>query len=374
MARVGTKPSKTKTNYILRPEVPAGQKQGAPEFNWMVDKLTAPRNVIAFQSNVLADDEYSFGVHTQSGVINFTKDASVQAGEGAGNGFFGIIVSDGSAINFSSDFDMTIPLSFTAGKKYVLSAVWNGTTFEGFLFIKGTLTVETILSFGAAVTKTISSNILTIGSDRNIIVNAETGITDTIEQILPTDIDFGTPIILTAQGAAITLKNEFPADAGGLKTINGGDFILPNNKSVQFVYQRDDGLGYHHWHQLGDPFDYLGNFSGAGQAKGGATTVSYSATASFDMNDGNIQKMVMTGNVTSFALTNKVNGSSYRIIFEIGGAGGYTLPTPAASVGTATDNAVENGDFPSTVGSKIIYDITVEPDGDTFHSVETITV
>jgi len=92
------------------------------------------------------------------------------------------------------------------------------------------------------------------------------------------------------------------------------------------------------------------------------------------MNDGNMQKMILTGNVTSLALTNKVNGSSYRIILEQGGAGSYTIATPAASFGTVTDNSVDSGDFPTTVGSKIIYDITVEPDGDTFYSVETITV
>ena len=116
------------------------------------------------------------------------------------------------------------------------------------------------------------------------------------------------------------------------------------------------------------------NLSIAGQVKGGTNTKTFAASATFDCDDGNTQKMVMTGNVTTLAISNEVSGSTYRIVLEQGGTGSYTIPTPAASFGTKTDNAVDSGDFPTTVGSKIIFDITVESDGDTFYSVETITI
>ena len=96
----------------------------------------------------------------------------------------------------------------------------------------------------------------------------------------------------------------------------------------------------------------------------------FSATISFDLNDGNVQKMVITANITSLAVTNKVNSGSYRIFLTENGTGGYTIPTPGASFGTKTDNAA---DFVTAANAVNIIDITVDPDGNTFYSVETVT-
>ena len=124
----------------------------------------------------------------------------------------------------------------------------------------------------------------------------------------------------------------------------------------------------------GTPQVIAGNKDFSGQVKGGDIDDSFSATKTFNMDNGNMQKMTITGNITSLALSNKSNGSSYLIVLEMGGAGSYTIPTAGASFGTITDNAVASGDFPTTVGSKLIYTINVEPDGDTHYSIETITI
>ena len=114
-----------------------------------------------------------------------------------------------------------------------------------------------------------------------------------------------------------------------------------------------------------------------GQVKGGVNTGTFSATKTFDMNDGNVQKMVVTGNITSLTLSNKVNGSSYCIILKIGGSGNYSIPQPDTTFGTRTDNSVDDSKadwYPTTVGSKIIYSIIIDADGETIYSVENLTI
>ncbi|KKK81946.1 hypothetical protein LCGC14_2808340, partial [marine sediment metagenome] len=93
--------------------------------------------------------------------------------------------------------------------------------------------------------------------------------------------------------------------------------------------------------------------------------------------NGTFQKMPVTATITSLAISNEVNGSAYWIILEIGGSGSYDIPQAGTSFGTRTDNSVDDSVadwWPTTVGSKIIYTIGVEPDGETFYSIETITV
>lgn len=117
-----------------------------------------------------------------------------------------------------------------------------------------------------------------------------------------------------------------------------------------------------------------GNLGIAGQAKGGDNSGAFSATKTFDMNDGNMQKMILTGNVTSLALSNKVNGSAYYIKLEQGGAGGYSVSGIGASFGDVTDNSVDSADWPTTLGSKLLITVLVDSDGDTEYSIETLTV
>lgn len=126
--RTGTKPTATKTNYVTLPGIPSTQKNTAGEFNWLVDKATNPQDIISFTVSVKADDEYSFADYTQTGVLNFVKDGSVTSG-GIGNGMSGVIVCNGSAINFSADFDVIRNDEFAAASRYFVDFKWNGAKF-----------------------------------------------------------------------------------------------------------------------------------------------------------------------------------------------------------------------------------------------------
>lgn len=121
----------------------------------------------------------------------------------------------------------------------------------------------------------------------------------------------------------------------------------------------------------------VSNVDFQGQVKGGVGTVVFTATPTFNMNNGNVQKMQVTANITSLTLSNKINGSSYCIILKIAGSGSYTIPQPDSTFGTKTDNSVDDSVaswYPTTVGSKVIYSIIVDGDGETIYSIETITI
>jgi len=284
MSRTGTRPEANKTNYLVLPTVPATQKLGAPESNWVHSKAIEPGNEQPFPVSgntvsVEALDEIFFEEYTQVAQLDFVSASSVQSNEGAGNGLFGIIVASGDDITFDTDFDLSIPSTFVAAQKYIVSIKWNGVQWIGFVRKVGN-------------------------------VNAD-------------DIQETTRTFLDSSAAPQTIE--------GVK-----DF--------------------------------------SAQVKGGDVTEAFSATKTFDMNNGNMQKMILTGNVTSLALSNKVNGSAYYLILEQGGAGGYSIAGIGASFGTPTDNSVDSADWPTTLGSKLLITIFVEPDGDTEYSIEIKTV
>ena len=108
----------------------------------------------------------------------------------------------------------------------------------------------------------------------------------------------------------------------------------------------------------------------SGQARSTpAANKAYGATPIFDMNDGNYQKMILTGNVTSLAILNEQNGSAYVIILELDGSA-RTIATPDATWGTKTDNSA---DFLETANAINTVNIMVDPDGKTRFTIETET-
>ncbi len=120
----------------------------------------------------------------------------------------------------------------------------------------------------------------------------------------------------------------------------------------------------------GTTLDVANNLKVNGQATGGDSTISFSATASFNFNNGNSNKMILTGNLTSLSVTQKVDGGSYLIYLKQDATGGRTIPTPDSSFGTKTDNSA---DFVTASNAVNIINVNVDPDGDTFYTVETIT-
>lgn len=105
------------------------------------------------------------------------------------------------------------------------------------------------------------------------------------------------------------------------------------------------------------------------QVNGGSNEETFSAAITFDLDNGNIQKMPLTANTVP-SLSNKVNGGTYIIIFETNATGGYSI-SPDSSFGTKTDNSMDSVTS-ATANAKYIYTIVVEPDGDTFYTIETI--
>ena len=76
-----------------------------------------------------------------------------------------------------------------------------------------------------------------------------------------------------------------------------------------------------------------------GQATGGHSVESFSATKTFDLDNGNALEMPVTANITSLSLSNKVNGGSHLIYLVQDGTGGHTIPTPDSSWGKELPNS-----------------------------------
>jgi hypothetical protein len=122
--------------------------------------------------------------------------------------------------------------------------------------------------------------------------------------------------------------------------------------------------------QLDLPTTIVGNRFFGGQAAGGIEVVTFSPTASFDLDNGNSQVMTLLGNLSSLNVTSKVNGGSYLIYLKQDGAGGRIIPTPGASFGAKTDNSA---DFITTSNGVNLININVDPSGITYYTIETYT-
>jgi hypothetical protein len=244
MSRTGTRPSATKTNYTTLAGIPAGQKASAAEFNWLIDKAQNPQNQIAFNPSVKADDEYVFADHTQIGVINFVKDATVQNNIGSGNGISGIIIANGNAINFSADFDVSYPSSYINGQRYMIEIVWGGLKFKvhvkkvGEETIAGGVSEETTFddSVDIVVDETVQySTIRTVTGSTHTITAATTG--NVIDQYKLVRYTFDIDCDLTLSGfdtLGSTLGTVNPIPAGTYNfwfyaTAFGVGLVIQNN-------------------------------------------------------------------------------------------------------------------------------------------------
>ena len=112
-------------------------------------------------------------------------------------------------------------------------------------------------------------------------------------------------------------------------------------------------------------------FKFEGQATGGDFAKTFAAAASFDLDNGNSQEMTITANVTSLALTNKVNGGSYLIYLIQDGTGGWTMPVPDSSFGNETDNSAPA--FITTANAVNLINVNVRSNGTTYWTLETYT-
>ena len=95
-------------------------------------------------------------------------------------------------------------------------------------------------------------------------------------------------------------------------------------------------------------------------------TISFTATPTFDFVNGNVQKMIITSNVTTLTVSNELPSGSYRVFLTENGTGGYTIPTPDSSWGTELDNSAA---FETGADAVNIIDLAVDPDGNKFYSI-----
>jgi hypothetical protein len=102
----------------------------------------------------------------------------------------------------------------------------------------------------------------------------------------------------------------------------------------------------------------------------GSHTQTFSATPTFDFDNGNVQQITLTGNITSWGISNDLPAGSYTIFFIQDATGGRTIADPTGP--TETDNSIVN--FVTTANAVNIVNIFVTPAGTSYWSlVETIT-
>jgi hypothetical protein len=112
------------------------------------------------------------------------------------------------------------------------------------------------------------------------------------------------------------------------------------------------------------------SFLFGGQAHGGSHEESFSANASFNLNNGNSQEMTLTGNLSSLSLTNKENGGYYKIYLVQDATGGRTIPTPDSSFGNPLDNSVA---FATAANDVNVITVMVRKSGATYYKNEVYT-
>jgi len=116
-----------------------------------------------------------------------------------------------------------------------------------------------------------------------------------------------------------------------------------------------------------DPVD--GSISYGVVSSGGSGSIVFSATPTFDLTNGSVQEMPLTGNTVP-SISDEVNGGTYIITFATDGTGGYSI-SPDSTFGTKTDNSI--ADITSATASAIyIYTIVVRPGGQKFYTIESI--
>lgn len=108
-------------------------------------------------------------------------------------------------------------------------------------------------------------------------------------------------------------------------------------------------------------------FSFGGQAHGGDNVRTFSASTTFDSNNGNNQSMDVTAS-TNIGISNELPGT-YIFELEIDTAGAPTI-TPNANLGTVMDNSA---DFINADNDINIITVYVNPSGAKKYTINTIT-
>lgn len=97
-----------------------------------------------------------------------------------------------------------------------------------------------------------------------------------------------------------------------------------------------------------------------------ASTVAYSATPSFAVGCSNaVLHVTLTGNVTGMSFTGLQAGQRLTLVFQVGGAGGYTVAWPAAVHGGFGTSATSGSPLYMAAGRYFVQELVVDADGAT---------
>lgn len=96
-------------------------------------------------------------------------------------------------------------------------------------------------NFGAPATKTLSGDDVAAGSDRNLVIAAESGTADNLHEI--TGLSVGDKVLLTADtGDDITVVHNEAAATMKILTLSGEDITLPEDYPLEFVVMSASAL------------------------------------------------------------------------------------------------------------------------------------
>jgi hypothetical protein len=104
-------------------------------------------------------------------------------------------------------------------------------------------------------------------------------------------------------------------------------------------------------------------------AQPNSNSIVFSATPTFNLQNGLVQEMPLTGNTVP-AISNEWDGGTYIITFAVDATGGYSI-APDSSFGTITDNSIAPITS-ATANAVYIYTIVVRPGGTKFYTIESI--
>jgi hypothetical protein len=107
------------------------------------------------------------------------------------------------------------------------------------------------------------------------------------------------------------------------------------------------------------------------QVAPGSEIVTFSTTPTFDFDNGNVQQLTLTGNLTSWTISNDLPAGAYTIFLIQDATGGWTIPDPTG-IDAETDNSITA--FVTAINAVNVVNIFVRPDGVSYWAlVETIT-
>lgn len=226
-------------------------------------------------------------------------------------------------------------------------------------------------NFGGEDIKTLSTGIITTLDSYNLIIASESGTVDDMIELI--GLTIGDKVLLRADtGDTITVKHN---DAGATIKIllqSGVDFVLDEQHPLELTLANNSKLVQDDSNSLNkvttSDQTIASNVEFLGQASANDDTVkTFSATQTFNFNEGNDQEMPVTGNVTSFATSNSVGSANYKVWLINDATAGRTVAAP-----TGWTKASSSDDHDTAADAINLYQFFTRPGGTKYYSILNI--